>query len=266
LKEIQNRLEAVSNARLEQHGGSSSSSSILSDDDELAFWSSLFDSHFLSFKAEEDDDMLFFVRDLGMISSTSKSSTSTSSTSTALVSALDAAPEDKLLVLRRDSPYIPALTDRCIDWEHSVCLNAVLHRFTYKLAVAIGERQAQPTTSTLSSIASTSTQLNLFNKVTKRVYASPSKRRMDSKEGQTQVTYPILCFAVDDFQDIYSNLIVRPGQMLCVQVHPRQAPYCQCKHKHTNTHTHTHTTCVFKYTLQNRIINSIAFTTGCCWY
>jgi len=124
----------------------------------------------------------------------------------ALAAAPEADPEDKLLVLRRDSPYVPPPTDPCINWEDTVCLNAVLHRFVYKLAVAIGERPAP------------GAPLNLLNKVTKRVYASPSKRRMDSKEGQTQVTYPMIYFAIDDFEHIYADLLVRPGQMLCVQL------------------------------------------------
>ncbi|VDO38663.1 unnamed protein product [Brugia timori] len=51
-----------------------------------------------------------------------------------------------------------------------------------------------------------------------RVYPSPSKRRMDSKGECEEITYPEIYFAIDDFEQIFSDIVVRDGECVCVEL------------------------------------------------
>ncbi|VDO41080.1 unnamed protein product [Onchocerca flexuosa] len=51
-----------------------------------------------------------------------------------------------------------------------------------------------------------------------RVYPSPSKRRMDSKGECEEITYPRIYFAIDDFEEIFNDVVVRDGECVCVEL------------------------------------------------
>ncbi|MCP9265450.1 hypothetical protein DINM_020754 [Dirofilaria immitis] len=85
----------------------------------------------------------------------------------------------QLQVYRRQSPNKPILNDPSINWEETVCLNLILQQ---------------------------------------RVYPSPSKRRMDSKGECEEITYPKIYFAIDDFEEIFSDVVVRDGECVCVEL------------------------------------------------
>lgn len=82
-----------------------------------------------------------------------------------------------------------------------------MHHFVYKLSVAICRKKNEQ-----------NAKLEIVNKVNKRVYASPSKRRMDTKEGETIFTYPMIYFAVDDFEDCFKGVTILQDQQICVQL------------------------------------------------
>ncbi|KAG8234121.1 hypothetical protein J437_LFUL007487 [Ladona fulva] len=51
-----------------------------------------------------------------------------------------------------------------------------------------------------------------------KVYASPSRRRMDTKGEVEEMTYPHICFMVDNFDEIFCDILVRDGEMVCVEL------------------------------------------------
>jgi Uncharacterized conserved protein (DUF2045) len=51
-----------------------------------------------------------------------------------------------------------------------------------------------------------------------QVYASPSKRKMDSKGDKEEITFPQICFMVDNFDEVFQEIVVRDGEMVCVEL------------------------------------------------
>jgi hypothetical protein len=54
--------------------------------------------------------------------------------------------------------------------------------------------------------------------VSKRVYASPTKSRMDIKEESVECSWPLIYYVVDDFEDMFEQLMVRENEYLCVEL------------------------------------------------
>ncbi|KAK0093578.1 hypothetical protein PV326_013203 [Microctonus aethiopoides] len=90
--------------------------------------------------------------------------------------------ETEVDVFRKDSKKLP-IGDPDIDWEETVYLNLVVLR-----------RHSQ------------------------KVYASPSRRRMDAKGDLEEMTYPHICFMVDNFDEVFCDILVRDGEMVCVEL------------------------------------------------
>ncbi|CAH0721379.1 unnamed protein product, partial [Brenthis ino] len=51
-----------------------------------------------------------------------------------------------------------------------------------------------------------------------QVYASPSRRKMDTKGEGEEMTYPHICFMVDNFDEVFCDIVVRDGEMVCVEL------------------------------------------------
>lgn len=51
-----------------------------------------------------------------------------------------------------------------------------------------------------------------------KVYPSPSRRRMDSKGESEEITYPKLYFAIDAFEEVFQDVVVRDGECVCVEL------------------------------------------------
>lgn len=41
---------------------------------------------------------------------------------------------------------------------------------------------------------------------------------MDSKGDSEEITYPNICFMVDNFDEIFKDILVRDGEMVCVEL------------------------------------------------
>ncbi|XP_030069691.1 uncharacterized protein KIAA0930 homolog isoform X2 [Microcaecilia unicolor] len=82
-------------------------------------------------------------------------------------------------VYRKDSKKLPGLGDPDIDWEESVYLNLILQ---------------------------------------KQVFASPSKHPMDSKGEESKISYPNIFFMIDNFEEVFSDMTVGEGEMVCVEL------------------------------------------------
>ncbi|XP_011345774.2 uncharacterized protein LOC105284160 isoform X1 [Ooceraea biroi] len=154
------------------------------------YWTDLFVRHFL-FQAEhtiDGDDLLFFVR---------KKHVKTSSRYLPKF-------ETEVDVFRKDSKKLP-IGDPDIDWEETVYLNLVVHQFDYTLTLAICTRTSPK-------------ELQVLRRHSQKVYASPSRRRMDAKGDLEEMTYPHICFMVDNFDEVFCDILVRDGEMVCVEL------------------------------------------------
>lgn len=154
--------------------------------EENTFWTGLFANCFLCTSDESikneltHDDLLFFVSKINL-------------------------EQNKIEVFRRDSKKLPCLTDFNYDWEETVYLNLILHQFEYTLTCAICTQTSDK-------------DLEIIKRHSKRVFASPSKRDLESKGTEESITYPFIYFTVDDFDEAFNDMIVREGQMVCVEL------------------------------------------------
>ncbi|KAJ8922859.1 hypothetical protein NQ315_007894 [Exocentrus adspersus] len=107
-------------------------------------------------------------------------------------------------VFRKDSRKLP-IGDPDIDWEETVYLNLIIHQFEYTLTLAICTRTSPK-------------ELQVLKRHSQKVYASPSRRRMDTKGEVEEITYPHICFMVDNFDEVFHDILVRDGEMVCVEL------------------------------------------------
>ncbi|XP_070568493.1 uncharacterized protein KIAA0930 homolog [Ptychodera flava] len=149
-----------------------------------SFWAQLYKHHFVESVDEHRDDMLFYV---GRKDAADRE---------------QAQPE--LKVYRRDAKILPSLNDPEIDWEESVYLNLILQQFDYTLTCAICRKPGK--------------DIHVLKKHSQPVYASPSKRRMDSKGEVAEVAYPNIYFIIDNFDEAFGDMIIEEGQMVCVEL------------------------------------------------
>lgn len=112
--------------------------------------------------------------------------------------------ETEIEVFRKDSKKLP-IGDPDVDWEETVYLNLVIHQFDYYLTLAICTRTSPK-------------ELQVLRRHSQRVYASPSRRKMDSKGDSEEITYPHICFMVDNFDEVFQDILVRDGEMVCVEL------------------------------------------------
>lgn len=61
-------------------------------------------------------------------------------------------------------------------------------------------------------------ELQVLRRHSQKVYASPSRRKMDTKGESEEITYPNICFMVDNFDEIFKDILVRDGEMVCVEL------------------------------------------------
>jgi hypothetical protein len=154
------------------------------------YWTDLFVRHFL-FQTEhciDCDDLLFFVRKRHVKGS----------------SRFLPKFETEVDVFRKDSRKLP-IGDPDIDWEETVYLNLIIHQFDYTLTLAICTRTSPK-------------ELQVLKRHSQKVYASPSRRRMDTKGELEEMTYPHICFMVDNFDEVFCDILVRDGEMVCVEL------------------------------------------------
>ncbi|XP_067002580.2 uncharacterized protein [Anabrus simplex] len=154
------------------------------------YWTDLFVRHFL-FQTEhciDCDDLLFFVRKRHIKGS----------------SRYLPKFETEVDVFRKDSRKLP-IGDPDIDWEETVYLNLIIHQFDYTLTLAICTRTSPK-------------ELQVLKRHSQKVYASPSRRRMDTKGEVEEMTYPHICFMVDNFDEVFCDILVRDGEMVCVEL------------------------------------------------
>lgn len=153
----------------------------------VTFWKDLFVRHFIKDKEVSHDDMLFFVRKL-------------QKKGTRYISQYEA----HIDVYRKDSKRLP-IGDTDIDWEETLYLNVILQKFDYSVTCAVCTRTSPK-------------ELQILKKHTHKVFASPSRRSMDCKGENEQISYPNIFFTVDNYDELLSEILVRDGEMVCVEL------------------------------------------------
>ncbi|CAI5968887.1 unnamed protein product [Closterium sp. NIES-65] len=103
-----------------------------------------------------------------------------------------------------------------VDWRRSFYLNLICHT-EFTLTVAICSRQDLE-----AHRRSSKAPVHPISKVTKRVFASPSKARIDvdtSKAQETLPSFPEICFAVDDYDNTFEAVVLEdPDHCFCVML------------------------------------------------
>ncbi|XP_023213910.1 uncharacterized protein KIAA0930 homolog [Centruroides sculpturatus] len=107
-------------------------------------------------------------------------------------------------VFRKDSKKLP-IGDGDIDWEETVYLNLILQQLEYTLTCAICTRTS-------------SKDLQILKRHSQRVYASPSRRSMDCKGEMEEISYPNIFFMVDNYDEVFQDIVVRDGEIVCVEL------------------------------------------------
>ncbi|KAK4299636.1 hypothetical protein Pmani_028095 [Petrolisthes manimaculis] len=153
------------------------------------YWTDLFVRHFLfqTDRSTDADDLLFFIRKKHLKGSRYIPKYQT-----------------EVEVYRRDSRKLP-IGDPDVDWEETVYLNLIIHQFDYTLTLAVCTRTSPK-------------DLQVLRRHSQKVYASPSRRRMDTKGEVEEITYPSVCFHVDNFDEVFADMLVRDGEMVCVEL------------------------------------------------
>ncbi|TGZ63623.1 hypothetical protein CRM22_006828 [Opisthorchis felineus] len=110
-----------------------------------------------------------------------------------------------LRVLRKNSPNLPSPGDGSVNWEQTVYLNLLMQYFVYVATVAVCTRTGPQ-------------EIQILKKFSETVYASPSRRRMDSKGTREEVVYPNLFFSVENYSELFSECSLRDSECLCVEL------------------------------------------------
>jgi len=109
------------------------------------------------------------------------------------------------VVRHHDTKRQPKLGAPEYDWEETTNLNLVLHQFEYTVTTAVCTKTSNK-------------HLQILKRLSTKVYASPSRRDMESKGTEEKITYPNIYFTVDNFEDTFCEMVVNEGQMVCVEL------------------------------------------------
>uniref|UniRef100_A0A452V1P1 KIAA0930 ortholog n=1 Tax=Ursus maritimus TaxID=29073 RepID=A0A452V1P1_URSMA len=60
--------------------------------------------------------------------------------------------------------------------------------------------------------------IHIHRKKSQQVFASPSKHPMDSKGEESKISYPNIFFMIDSFEEVFSDMTVGEGEMVCVEL------------------------------------------------
>lgn len=175
----------------------------------------MFIEFFIDAKNEVADDILFFVRQF----------VSSAKSSTGSINDLD-----PVFVKRRVAGQIPALND-VIDWKQSFFVNLIC-QLPCTLTVAICqkaedvEKNLSPDAKNLnlhleknSNDGAKKTSMIASKRITKKVFASPYKSRMDVKEAlMNECSFPLVYYTINDYENENLHLPITSGEYLCAEL------------------------------------------------
>ncbi|KAJ1668292.1 hypothetical protein IW140_000403 [Coemansia sp. RSA 1813] len=195
------------------------------DDADDPRWNSLFINYFVENADSNHDDMLFFVRqtdDLGEIpddntnnNNNNKNNNSNNNDDPSTNGGNN--DQDPVFVLRKQEPpgVLPPLSEM-IMWKETFLLNLIV-QMPCKITVAVCRRRSKQGTQRGG--------MSVVRKhVSKRVYALPSKSRMDRPKDNAcppECSWPYIYYVIDDFEDMFEDMFVKKGEYLCVELSAR---------------------------------------------
>ncbi|KAJ2065824.1 hypothetical protein GGI17_000093 [Coemansia sp. S146] len=190
------------------------------DDSEDPRWSKLFRQYFVESQDTNHDDMLFFVRPIGDASETGAGGLNNGGGGGNVVSKRTTSEEqDAVFVLRKQSPpsILPHISE-VIMWKETFLLNLIV-QMPCKLTVAVCKRRSK------QGGAQQRGGMSVVRKhVSKRVYALPSKSRMDRPKDNAcppECSWPYIYYVIDDYEDMFEDMFIKKGEYLCVELSAR---------------------------------------------
>ncbi|CAK8693950.1 unnamed protein product [Clavelina lepadiformis] len=149
----------------------------------IAFWTQIFAKYFLHVNNPSHDDLLFYVK-----------------------RPQNTGDQSEVEVHRRESTRAPGLGDPGYDWTETVYLNLILQQLDYTLTCAICTK------------VGTKQDVVVHKKVSKQVYASPSRHDMEEKGKAAEMSYPNIFFSIDSFDEVWTDMALNEGEICCVEV------------------------------------------------
>ncbi|KAJ2906385.1 hypothetical protein GGI21_004044 [Coemansia aciculifera] len=127
--------------------------------------------------------------------------------------------QDAVFVLRKQSPpsILPHISE-VIMWKETFLLNLIV-QMPCKLTVAVCKRRSK------QGGAQQRGGMSVVRKhVSKRVYALPSKSRMDRPKDNAcppECSWPYIYYVIDDYEDMFEDMFIKKGEYLCVELSAR---------------------------------------------
>ncbi|KAG0008244.1 hypothetical protein BGZ80_003659 [Entomortierella chlamydospora] len=164
-------------------------------------WRQLFHEFFLSENSDDrNDDLLFFVQKLPLEAENGGLGI------------------DPVFVKRKvkniAQRILTAEQESVVLWKDTFFLNVIV-QLPCKLTVAVCSRVAE--TNPITGVTKTSMTCTQKH-VSKRVYALPTKSRVDVKEATVECSWPLIYYVIDDYEDMFEQLLVRDNEYLCVEL------------------------------------------------
>ncbi|XP_065191435.1 uncharacterized protein KIAA0930 homolog [Sycon ciliatum] len=203
-KALQDLLEFVKNAVSSQED---TSKTVDLEQDERHTWHAQFTDYFIvQDRGEDCDDLLFYVKsDAG--------ANGTAQRKRANQKPAEDNPVD-IVVCRKDFKSLPTVSDALVRWNETMYLNLIMQEFDYTLTVGVCSADSKPMQ-----------PLDVFALKSQRVYATPSLQRMDKKGQTSTMTYPLLYFTIDNFEEVFNDVAVQDNQKVVVQLTAFKAAY-----------------------------------------
>ncbi|KAJ2007912.1 hypothetical protein GGI04_001104 [Coemansia thaxteri] len=171
------------------------------DDSEDPRWSRLLRQYFVESEDASHDDMLFFVR-------------------------AGSDEQDAVFVLRKQAPpsILPPISE-VVMWKETFLLNLIV-QMPCKLTVAVCKRRSKQGIGSSSGGGHQQRGgMSVVRKhVSKRVYALPSKSRMDRPKDNAcppECSWPYIYYVIDDYEDMFEDMFIKKGEYLCVELSAR---------------------------------------------
>ncbi|KAF9348057.1 hypothetical protein BGX26_000491 [Mortierella sp. AD094] len=168
-------------------------------------WRQLFHEFFLSENSDDrNDDLLFFVQKLPLESENGGLGVDPVFVKRKVKNITGAGPQ-RILTAEQEAVVL---------WKDTFFLNVIV-QLPCKLTVAVCSRVAETNPIT----GATKTSMTCTQKhVSKRVYALPTKSRVDVKEATVECSWPLIYYVIDDYEDMFEQLLVRDNEYLCVEL------------------------------------------------
>ncbi|KAK9760948.1 hypothetical protein K7432_014529 [Basidiobolus ranarum] len=107
---------------------------------------------------------------------------------------------------------MPQLDDTVL-WQDTFFLNLIV-QLPCRLTVAVCKRN----TDNIATPGLKTSMTCTWKHVSKRVYALPSKSRMDTKDSNWECSYPLIYYVIEDYDDMFEQLVIKEGEYLCVEL------------------------------------------------